>query len=241
MPAKLYVVPGSHPSRAVEKALELKGLEFDRIDLVPVYHKLAQRLRFGGAGTVPGVRFDDGTKVLGSRAIVQALEQRSPEPSLYPAERRAEVEQAERWGDEVLQPLTRRLIWWGLGVNRKAQLSYLEDAKLSPPVPGPLRGLSGAPVAWIERRMNGVREQLVRDDLRELHGHLDRIDGWIADGLLDVAHPNAADLQIGSSVRLLLTLADLDALFSGRPCAEHARQLFPRYPGRVPSGALPAA
>jgi glutathione S-transferase len=53
--------------------------------------------------------------------------------------------------------------------------------------------------------------------------------------------PNAADLQIGASVRLLLTLDDLRTPIDARPCGEHARRLFPDYPGRLPHGALPAA
>ena len=36
MTAKLYVVPGSHPCAAVEAALELKGIAFDRVELLPV-------------------------------------------------------------------------------------------------------------------------------------------------------------------------------------------------------------
>jgi glutathione S-transferase len=37
---------------------------------------------FGGR-TVPGIRFEDGERVQGSRAILRALEQRAPEPALY--------------------------------------------------------------------------------------------------------------------------------------------------------------
>jgi glutathione S-transferase len=235
MPAKLYAVPGSHPAATAQKALELKGIAYKRVDLVPVFHKAVQKLRFGG-GTVPGVVFEDGTKVLGSVPILHALEQRVPEPALYPAERLAEIEEAERWGNDVLQPLVRRLIWWGLSNKHAAQLSFAEDAKLVPPVPRPMAKLSSGTVAWAERRFNGVTEAAVRADLQALPGHLDHIDG-----LPRGAEPTAADLQLGSSVRLLSTLEDLQPLLSGRPCLDLAMRLFPRYPGRIPSGALPAA
>ena len=36
-----------------------------------------------------------------------------------------------------------------------------------------------------------------RADIAALPGQLDRVDGWIADGLIGGDEPNAADLQIG--------------------------------------------
>jgi len=51
----------------------------------------------------------------------------------------------------------------------------------------------------------------------------------------------AADLQIASTVRLVLTLADARPLIEGRPCAELARRLFPDADGEMPVGSLPQA
>ena len=53
--------------------------------------------------------------------------------------------------------------------------------------------------------------------------------------------PNAADLQIGSTLRVLLTVGDLQPLIEGRPGEEIAPRWFPDYPGDVPAGAFPAA
>src|SRR4051794_40895505 len=118
MPAKLYVVPASHPCATVTAALHLKGVDYERVDLVPALHKAVQKLRFGGPGTVPGIVFDDGVKVGGSRAIVRELERRRPQPALFPpaedADLRRRVEEAEEWGDQVLQPLVRRVLWYAL-------------------------------------------------------------------------------------------------------------------------------
>ena len=113
MAATLYAVPASHPCAAVEKALQLKGIEYRRVDIPPVAHKAVQLALFGG-GTVPGLVLD-GEKVLGSRKIMRALDDRVPEPRLLPADEkeRKSVELAEEWGDEVLQPLVRRVIWVG--------------------------------------------------------------------------------------------------------------------------------
>ena len=131
MAATLYAVPASHPCACVERALQLKRIEYRRIDLPPVAHKPVQYVRFGG-GTVPGLVLD-GEKILGSRRIVRALEERLPEPPLLPADEkeRKSVELAEEWGDEVLQPLVRRAIWVALRRSPASLPSYGEGSRLS--------------------------------------------------------------------------------------------------------------
>src|SRR5438874_637246 len=47
MKLKLYVIPGSHPCVAVEGALKLKGLDYDRVDLLPGISPLHQLAVFG--------------------------------------------------------------------------------------------------------------------------------------------------------------------------------------------------
>ena len=239
MPARLYMVPASHPSYAAAKALEIKGIPFETTYLVPVFHKLHQKARFGGRGTVPGVIFEDGRKVMGSRAIVRAVEEMRPEPPLLRDDVRAA--EAEEWGDEVLQPLVRRVMWKVLSRDTAAQLTYAEGVKLTPPVPRPVARLSTGAVAWGERKLNSASDANVRADLANLPAHLDRIDRWLAEGVIGTDPVSAADLQIASGLRLLLTAGDLVPLLEGRPCAAFARRVFPEYPGHVGPGALPAA
>ncbi|MDQ3675265.1 MAG: hypothetical protein M3401_00450 [Actinomycetota bacterium] len=83
-----------------------------------------------------------------------------------------------------------------------------------------------------------MSEDAVRADMCALPGHLDRIDAWIAEGVLSAETPNAADLQIGSSLRLLLTIGDVRPLLARRPAEELAMRLFGDFPGDVPDGAL---
>jgi len=52
--------------------------------------------------------------------------------------------------------------------------------------------------------------------------------------------PPTADLQIGATIRVLLTVGDLWPLIEGRASEKIARRWFPDYPGEVPSGAYPA-
>jgi glutathione S-transferase len=238
MTAVLYAIPASHPCAAVEKALQLKGVPYRRVELIPVVHKPAQRRRFG-ATSVPALKFGDGTRVTGSRAIVRALEERVPLPPLLPAggDERARVERAEEWGEQVLQPLVRRVLWAGLRRAPKAIESYSEGANL--PVPRPLARASAPLVARISQRVNGATDANVRADLIGLGTHLGRVDGWIADGTLGGEHATAADLQIAASLRLLLTVEDIRPLLDDRPAGALARRWFPAYPGTVPAGTLP--
>ena len=236
----LYVVHGSHPCAAVERALELKGLEFRVVELPPPLHAPIQRVRFG-ARTVPSIVLDDSEKISGSRAILQRLEEIAPEPALWPpdGEARALVERAEEWGDEVYQPIARRLLWGALRRRPAAFVSYSEGSRI--PLPGPAIRAVARGIIRAEVRLNHASEGAVRADLRNLPRHLDRIDGWIADGVIGGPDPNAADLQIAATTRLLRTIGDVAPFFAGRPAEAHATALFGPQPGTVPRGAYPPA
>jgi glutathione S-transferase len=234
---KLYVLPGSHPCDAVAAALKLKSIAYDRVDLLPMSQMIVGPLRYGGT-TVPGLRID-GERLVGSRTIMRRLDQLVAEPKLLPAPDSAayaQVLEAERWGDEVLQSAPRRILDVAFLRQPAAMLSYADGAKLPLPV-----GLMRPALPLTARLMaikNKARDEAARADLAALPAQLDRIDGWIADGLLGGDQPNAADLQIGSTVRLLLTVADVRPLIDGRPAGELARY-FPPSVGEVPAGLLP--
>lgn len=213
--AKLYVIPGSHPCAAVAAALALKGVDYRRVDLLPLSQRLLGPLLFGG-GTVPGMRIG-GERLCGSRAIMRRLDQLHPEPSLYPGE---EVAAAEAWGDEVLQTQSRRLLDVLLLRRPAAMEQFVGDARL--PLPLWMLRPSLPLTAKLMARVNGATEATGRSDLAALPGHLDKIDAWIEDGVLGRPQPNAADLQIGSSIRLLGAFDDLAPLMDGRPAARLA-------------------
>ena len=68
-------------------------------------------LLYGGR-TVPGMRIA-GERLVGSRPIMCRLDELAPEPALLPPvgdPSHIEVLEAERWGDEVLQGVPRRII-----------------------------------------------------------------------------------------------------------------------------------
>lgn len=218
--------------------MRVKGIEYERVDLLPLVHKAVIGARFR-ASTVPAMMVD-GERIVGSRAILRRLDRLAPEPPLLPSDPapRAKVEEAERFGEETLQPLARRVAWAALKRNPAAMTSYVRGSRLG--LPKPLIKLGNAPVALAASRYNHASDAQVREDLQALPGHLDRVDGWIAEGILGGEPPNAADLQIGSSIRLLRTFADVAPLLSGRPCEKLAERAFRPLPGNVPSGTLPA-
>jgi glutathione S-transferase len=234
---KLYVQPASHPCAAVEAALTLKSIAYERVDLMPMSQLLVGPLRFG-ATTVPGMRIGS-ERVAGSRAIMRALDLLAPEPPLLPAPgdpRYARVLELERWGDEVFQAVPRRLLPAGFVRRPQAMESYLGDARLPLPV-GVLR--RAAPVvAKLLFAKSRHRDGEAHADLAALPRQLERIDGWIAEQLLGGDQPNAADLQIGASIRLLMSVVDVRPLIAGHPAAQLTRY-FPPIAGELEAGALP--
>ncbi len=233
MDARLFNVPGSHPSLAGRMMLQRKGIDYRRIDLVPAMHKLVLKaLRFEDS-TVPAIEID-GRKLQGTRQISRALEELRPTPPLFPADpgERAAVEDAERWGDEQLQSVPRRLVWWGMGRDSSASASFLEGARLGVPVA--LAARTVAPIVVAEKMINSADDEAVERDLAELPGLLDYADALIADGVIGGPEPNAADFQILTSVRLLDLMEDLRPALGGRPVLAAAWRLIPDYPGHLP-------
>jgi glutathione S-transferase len=236
--AKLYVLPGSHPCAAVDAALALKSIDYKRVDLIPIVPVAVGPLRWGGT-TVPGMRID-GERLVGSRPIMRRLDELVPEPALLPPAGTAErdrVLDAERWGDEVFQDIPRRILDVGLLRRPRAMESYVGDAKLPLPI-GLMRPALG-PTARLMAIKNKARDEIARADIDALPGYLDRVEGWISEGVLGGEQPNAADLQIGSTIRLLGTIADVRPLLDGRPAATLTRY-FPPMVGEIEAGVLPA-
>jgi glutathione S-transferase len=234
---KLYVLPGSHPCAAVEAALALKGVEYRRVDLLPIVPVLIGPLLWGGT-TVPGLRIGR-ERIVGSRAIMRRLDELAPEPPLLPAPgdpRYAQVLEAERWGDEVFQSVPRRLIDAAFLRRPAAIESYAAGARL--PLPRAMLRPALPLTARLMAIKNGARDESARADLLALGAQLDRVDAWVADGLLGGERPNAADLQLGSTIRLLASIGDLRPLIVERP-AERLCAYFPPIVGEVPAGVLP--
>jgi glutathione S-transferase len=179
-------------------------------------------------------------RIVGSRPIMRRLDALAPEPPLLPAgeDARAAALEAERWGDEELQAVPRRIIDVAFLRDPGAMESYAGDAKL--PLPRPLLRTALPMTARLMAVKNKARDETAKRDIAALPAQLDRIDAWVAEGVLGGTSPNAADLQIGSTLRLLRSIGDVGAVVDGRPGAALC-DYFDPIDGEVPAGVLPAA
>lgn len=239
MNVRLYTIPGSHPGVAVQAMMKAKGVQYKRTDLFPVMQKLVVRSMGFPKQTVPAMKID-GHKVQGSREIARELDHLRPDPPLFPEdpEKRAAVEEAERFGDEELQHPVRQIIWWALRRDPSPLRSYMEGSKLG--IPTGIAVRTAAPVLALTVRYNEANDENVRRDLALLPGFLARIDAWIEAGVLDGEQLNVADFQIAASVRLATTLQDLRPAIDARPAGKLARRVIPDYPGDAPPVFPPA-
>jgi len=211
--ATLYAIPGSHAARTGELMLVHKGIPYRRVDYVPGPHRVLVRLRGFSGARVPAVRFADGRRGQGTRPLARVLDDVKPEPRLVPTDPR--VEEAERWGDEVLQQWARRMA--AAACARDPEL--LHDCGNSGRLGALLtrHTLTRPLVCRLVLRAFRVTAEQRREDPRLVPELLDRVDAWIADGVLNGERLNCADFQIATSLALADQHLDVRPQMQGRP------------------------
>lgn len=231
----LHILPPSHPCMTAKAALEHKGLAFDveALDFSEFGDRM-EEIYGPGNRTVPGMTIGDEA-IHGSVAITERLERLVPENPLYPEPIGAAVREAELWADGDLQDFGRRLSWGALHFRPEAAGTFSGGGNLDPA--GTDFAMKFIHATWKYHRISAVQ---IADDLGRLPGMVARIEEFAERGLIDGAEPTAADLQIGATVRVLLTVEDLHPLFEGTAAGRIARRFFPDSGGMVPAGALPA-
>jgi glutathione S-transferase len=230
---KLYSIAISHPARAAGLMLRYKGTEHEIVDILPGMQRALLRLHGFRGATVPAMKID-GRKVQGSLNVSRALEELQPEPPLFPSdpEQRAAVEEAERWGEAELQPVPRNIFRWFVTRDYELRRNLAETSGM--PLPA-LAGRLTKPVGWyFAHVVSGASEESVRSELAALPALLDHVDELIADGVIGNEHPNAADFQIATSIRVLHSFPQLQALIDDRPAAELATRIAPNFGLPVP-------
>jgi glutathione S-transferase len=216
----------------VAAALEYKALPFERIDFAPGEHVDKMQEIYGeGNSTVPGLLVD-GEPVHGSCAILERLEAIAPEPTLYPT---PQVREAELWGDAELQDLGRRLPWGALHFRPEAMGTFAGGEPLDGA--GTDFAIGYVRASWKYHKVSAARLQ---EDLAGLPAMLARVEQLAQDGVIDGEQPNAADFQIGATIRVLLTIDDLRPLLAGSAGERIALRQFPDVRGKIPPGAFPA-
>jgi glutathione S-transferase len=237
--ATLYAIPGSHACEWGALMLEHKGIDYRRVDFWPGVHTLSVRMRgFPGKGktrmlgdekptfsvaigdrfgTVPALRLGD-ERIQTNHAIARRLDELDPEPPLFPVDpaQRAKVEEAEKWADDPFQMVARRLALAGVlhgpdalyDRGRKGRLGALlwHNDRMR---------LCGT--RMLAKRVFGANPETERQMLDEFPGQLDRIDAYIADGVLNGEQLYAADYAVAPSLAILSYRKDLRPMIDSRP------------------------
>jgi glutathione S-transferase len=173
----------SHYSEKVRWALDYKQVPHRRRSPLPGSHMpIAFALTRGESITLPLLRMD-GRTIADSTAILAAIEQRYPDPPLYPAdpERLRRALELEDFFDEELGPAARLLPFHEL-TNEPAMFAEVASAA----VPGPL-GKAKGPIGLYARTYTGLRFG-VRDEAaaalarEKIVAAMDRLDAELAAG-----------------------------------------------------------
>jgi glutathione S-transferase len=253
----LYVIPGSHACRAAMLMLKHKGVPYRRVDFVTLTHPVASRLvgfdaggqtrsaggrrtfglRFGDRlGTVPGLAAN-GDRISTNHGIARFLDERHPEPRLFPEDRgqRKAVEEAEAWANDTLQMEARRILVAAAMRDPAGMSEATADGRM-----GYLLYKQPALRRLIFPRVLGgvfaASPDPSRDPVAELPAMLDRVDGWIGEGVLNGGRLNAADFMIAPCLALILYRPDTEPEFEGRPSLKLVDRILPA-PGPAPSVA----
>lgn len=232
-PATLYSLAVSHPALAARGMLAYKGIDHRVVNVVPGTQPVVLRVLRFPRYTVPALVID-GRRIQGSREISRALDELRPEPPLFPrdATARRRVEEAERWGEQVLQNVPRRIFRW------MAAHHYVVRRWLAVDAAGiPLGALLARPSlqARLFARAVGADDATIRADLAALGAHLAEVERLRDAGVIGGTQPNAADFQIASSLRSIAKLGDLAPYVEDHPAIRWATTVVPPLPGPVPS------
>jgi glutathione S-transferase len=203
-------------------------------ELPPIIHRPIVRAFGFPSHKVPAL-LADGERVQTSTSIIRYADRVRPERPFVPTdpgERRA-VEEVLAWGERELQPILRWIQPWALMHRPEAIPTLVERYSL--PVPPALGGRMALPAVKIAAARNPSNDRTVQVALGRLPALLDRVDSFIADGVIGGEVPNAGDIQVASTLRVLMLYEDLEPAIAPRPGGELARRLLPDVPGRVPS------
>jgi glutathione S-transferase len=196
--------------------------------LSPGDDRIAAIARRPSAGKIYAVGDARAPSGLWNYAIARFLDERHPDPPLFPADpaERAKVEEAERWANGPLQMAARRIP--GAAIRRD---------------PGPLSRSTGdgrmghllykralarrVVIPWLAGSVFAASANPKRDPADELPALLDRVDAFIAEGVLGRPELNAADFMVAPSLALILYRPDVTPMFEGRPALELVDRLLP--------------
>jgi glutathione S-transferase len=212
--------------------LEYKGIDYELVTFPPLSQPLALRAAGFRGRKVPALKVD-GRRVQGSLEISRTLDDLQPDPTLFPADRREAVEEAEAWGEREFQPLPRRFFRWGLAHQPDLRRYALGTVGK---IPAPdVAGIALLPTLRWFAHVSRATDENTRAGVRALPGHLDHVDELIAQGTIGrPEEPTAADFQIASTIAVLRVFADVRPELEHRPAFQLAARLFPHDVAELP-------
>jgi glutathione S-transferase len=179
----LWQIDVSHYSEKARWALAWKGVEHRRRSPLPGAHMAVALWLTRGAQTTFPVLTLDGRNIGDSTAIIAALEERYPDPPLYPADReqRWRALDLESFFDEELGPHIRQLAWHELSDDPDRFALVMERA-----APAPLARISGATVhyarAYTGLRFGAGNAETAERSRAKVLAALDRLDAELERG-----------------------------------------------------------
>jgi glutathione S-transferase len=180
-------------------ALDYKGVPHVRRAVEAGRHRAVARGLSGGR-TLP-VLVLDGQPIGDSTQIIQALEERHPEPPLYPSDpqaRRRALE-LEDFFDEELGPYARMLVIHHVLADGKLMLGMFV-----PDLPGARRVVARATFPWLRRRLTaafGIDDRSIEHSYRKIRAAGERFQAELqTSGYLCGDRFSVADLTLAALV-----------------------------------------
>ncbi|HEX6115897.1 MAG TPA: glutathione S-transferase family protein [Solirubrobacterales bacterium] len=179
----LWQIKVSHYSEKVRWALDHKGVEHERKAPPPGPHMVFALLKSRGASKTFPLLDLDGRTYADSTDIVAALEERWPEPPLYPSdpEDRRRALALEDFFDEEVGPYTRLYAWHEITRDPEIAARLLRDD-----LPGPLKGAARAVVpaagAFLQLRYGVKSDEAAAEARVKIEAGFDRLEVELGDG-----------------------------------------------------------
>jgi glutathione S-transferase len=220
----LWHIPISHYNEKARWALDCKRVPYELRTPMPGLHRIsALRLTRGRHDRLPVIGID-GRRVGDSTAIIAALEELRPEPSLYPADR-AERERAlalEDYFDEELAPRIRRYNWFHTLGDADATI------EAAMPGAGPVRTRllrTVYPLArWMTARDYDIREETAGEAREGIHRCMDRLESELA-GREYLVGDGFTVADLTAAALFTPTIAPPERPYAPRHVAEPIREL----------------
>lgn len=212
----LWHIPPSHFSEKVRWALDWKGVEYERRAPDPPLHMAtALVLTRGAQKTFPLLRLD-GRVIGDSTEIIAALEERFPQPALYPADeadRRRALELEDYFDEHVASPV-RLLGWHELTRDRERLRSFASRV----PSPLPDAMVAAGLRTFVNLRYGVASEEAAERARGAIVAAFDRLDAELGDRDYLVGDSfTVADLTAASLLYPLVLPPEAPQIFQGLP------------------------